>query len=159
MSSGERSKHQDNGMRESTAPRIAWSAKPEALSDALARSDEFEKLMIRWERLEAQTAEFTQYSDGETSRFNLTATMRAKLEQLAQEIETEQREILEGFSALPARLPGDMLAKLQVWKMSTCPTPEDEAHLQPAERMVLSVYEDLLRAARVPLTDPPDHDT
>ena len=138
-------------MGEQSMPKIAYIADDSDLSETQVYSDEFQKLMTRWERLEAQTAEFTHYSDGRATGFNMTATMRAKLAKLADEIETEQRNIFDSFATRPALLAGDMLAKLKVWKMSICPSPEDEKHLQPAERIILSVYEDLLRAANLPL--------
>lgn len=57
----------------------------------------------------------------------------------------DQRDVFESIAKLDATKIEDVLAKLELWKVTACPTLEAEQHLSLAEKVLLSAHDDLQR--------------
>lgn len=128
--------------------KIAHMGLPESsgIEDRLA-SDETSGglggLLDEWGNLEAHASRLTAYVETEGGMRSAAPDLQAKLDQLMCDVEARQRDLLREIADQKAGNQGDMLAKLKVWKSVVCPTPDDEAYLEPASRLVLSLLDDL----------------
>jgi len=58
-------------------------------------------------------------------------------------LEREQLNVVAKLASTPARSLAEVMSKLQVWKTTVMPDEEDAVFLQPTDKIVLSLLEDL----------------
>lgn len=104
-------------------------------------SPPFKAVMRIWERtaIELDNA-FKQESMGKAGQ-----QAQRDIEATYEEAGREQREALEALAMLDANKIDDILAKLELWKATACPTLETAEHLSLTDKVLLSAYHDLKR--------------
>ena len=102
-------------------------------------------LLDAWNKVEAQFSSQLTSTDAnlvtQTSGNLAIQLDEAKLAAL----EAEQHNLLNQLSHAPASSLSEIIGKLEIWRATTCPETEDEAFLQPVDRLVLSILKDLRR--------------
>lgn len=58
-------------------------------------------------------------------------------------LEREQLDVVAKLAITPARSLAEVMSKLEVWKTTVMPDEEDEAFLQPTDKIILSLLQDL----------------
>lgn len=104
-------------------------------------SQPFQAVMRTWERttIELDNA-FEQESTGEAGQ-----QVQRDIEATYEKAGREQREVLESLVMLDANKMDDVLAKLELWKATACPTLETAEQLPLTDQVLLSAYHDLKR--------------
>ena len=105
--------------------------------------EELVGLLDEWDSVEKQFSDHLMNNDA-----NLIAQQSGNLAILTDEeklaaLEAEQQQLLNNIVASEATTLPEVLRKLEIWQATTCPSPEDEAFLQPVDQLVLSVISDL----------------
>lgn len=113
--------------------------------DHAACSEVVGNLVERWELVETAGMEFARCESLDLENPHAQRTVE---DQMSVALAREQLAVLAGLSSVPAQNLDDILAKLSVWVALVCPTPGDAAHLEPADQLVLCVYQDLCRFGR-----------
>ncbi len=124
-------------------PSQAAPSSSEKTTEAVSCSHDVQALLERWKHSEA-TLNFTADRwDMREAGGRETATVAAR------DVEKEQASVLRGLAELPAMSAADVVAKLALWAEITCPDGVSKANLTPAERLVLSAFEDLRQIVAV----------
>lgn len=106
-------------------------------------SDDLGGLLDEWGNLEAHASRLTAYVETEGGMRSAAPDLQEQLDNLMSDVEAKQRKLLRDIANRPSDSHRDMLAKLQVWKSVVCPTEADEAYLEPASHLILSLIRDL----------------
>lgn len=97
--------------------------------------------MRRWESISADLKTAFEEEELHATDAQIQSDIEAKFEKGGH----AQCDVLESAAGLNAIELADVLAKLELWKIATCPTPESEKLLSLPEQVLLSAYSDLSR--------------
>ncbi len=102
-------------------------------------------LAQRWDQLESAGYAIAESETGAPSLPNQVHVLQDQVATISAALVREQFDVLARLASCRALDLHDVIAKLGVWMSLVCPEPADQQHLQPADRLVISVYDDLRR--------------
>jgi hypothetical protein len=134
--------HQEAGLRPGSV------AKSEAPTDrAFDNNHNITDILLQWENSEAVCAELVQQEKPAQALAAIANFANDSQPPMGEQLVSEQSAILSTLVSSSARTLQEVRAKLKVWIDLNCPSPGDMAFLSVADRLVVSVYDDLCRLA------------
>lgn len=110
-------------------------------------SDGVAALLERWKAVDSAGSDLVRYEDESSASRPEAGVLSDEFPDLSGDHAREQLAVLKDLASQPAACMSDVLAKLRIWAELTCPAPSDVPFLTPADRLVLSIYNDLERMA------------
>ncbi len=104
-------------------------------------------LLERWKAVDSAGSDLVRCEDESSASRPEAGVLSDEFLDLSGDHAREQLAVLKDLASQPAGCMSDVLAKLHIWAELTCPAPSDVLFLTPADRLVLSIYNDLERMA------------
>jgi hypothetical protein len=108
-------------------------------------SGEVKLLLNRWNDIEQELGEHSAQPEVEIPPALFAKRIDGKTVWSGSDLEAVQHSLLETLAEHRSQRTSDAMAKLVIWASIQCPEPTSEAHLPPADLLVLSALKDLLR--------------